>query len=174
MSRILEAHEAIGLAAYVPASTLDDGTFDDGGYSALHRPGSCEWQRPEALEARQRLAALGCRCAADPSAPWRVHWVAPLGAGAPAREATGERAAGGHPWELEVGAMGLLISDLLSAVERADRNGHQVPDRLRGAVDDVVRGWGALWPKLLPATPKATAGDPAGEVPSKPSPANRR
>lgn len=69
---ILTTDQAIQLSRY-SARRLGD----DGGYSALHRPGSWEWQLPEAGEAHARLAARGYIPEADPAASWRVRWVGP-------------------------------------------------------------------------------------------------
>lgn len=65
----LGTSKVIRLSKYVPLNQ-----YDDGGYSALHRPGSWEWQLDEAEEARQRLFELGYTYDKDPDAEWRVRW----------------------------------------------------------------------------------------------------
>ena len=67
---VLTTEAAIDLSRY--EST---GLGDDGGYSALHRPGSWEWQLEGAARARGRLEGLGFREEEDPAAAWRVRWV---------------------------------------------------------------------------------------------------
>jgi len=68
----LTVDEAIRLSRYRAV------TFgDDGGYSALHRPGSWEWQLAQAQAAHERLTARGYTIAADPAASWRVQWIGP-------------------------------------------------------------------------------------------------
>jgi hypothetical protein len=66
----LSPTEAVRLSDYTASSD-----FDDGGYSALHRPGSWEYQLECAARARGRLEALGYREEVDPAASWRVRWV---------------------------------------------------------------------------------------------------
>jgi len=93
-SEVLEHSEAIELSGYQQTSD-----FDDGGYSALHRPGSWEWQLPEADAARRRLAALGYLADQDPEASWRVRWLAvpELQPGELAREPDGRWTLNGRP-----------------------------------------------------------------------------
>lgn len=67
----LSTSEAIERSGY---RADDPSGFDDGGYSALHRPGSWEWQLPHAAAARGRLADLGFEARTDPTASWRVQW----------------------------------------------------------------------------------------------------
>lgn len=65
----LSIEKAIELSAYTPLSF-----GDDGGYSALHRPGSWEWALPHAHDARNRLYRLGYVPVTDTEHPWRVEW----------------------------------------------------------------------------------------------------
>lgn len=44
-------------------------------YSAIHRPGSWEWQEGRAAQLRERLHDQGLRCEPDPEVHWRVRWV---------------------------------------------------------------------------------------------------
>jgi hypothetical protein len=71
----LSTEEAIARSGY---QADDPRGFDDGGYSALHRPGSWEWQLPHAAAARARLESLGFEAVPDPDASWRVQWWAAM------------------------------------------------------------------------------------------------
>lgn len=66
---MLTTTEAIELSGYIAT-----GRGDDGGYSALHRPGSWEWQLPHAIAARARLRSLGYEARQDPQTWWLVQW----------------------------------------------------------------------------------------------------
>jgi len=71
--RILTYAAAVRLSGY-----RSTGLGDDGGFSALHRPGSWEYQLPDAAAARDRLARLGYVEETDPNVSWRVRWVLPI------------------------------------------------------------------------------------------------
>lgn len=43
-------------------------------YSAIHRPGSWEWQEGRAAQYRERLTEAGCAHEQDPDVPYRVRW----------------------------------------------------------------------------------------------------
>lgn len=69
--RILSSPEAIELSGYA----VPDGDIgDDGGYSALHRPGSWEWQLERAAAARVVLYGHGFRYETDPAVSYLVRW----------------------------------------------------------------------------------------------------
>lgn len=70
--RVLTHDQAIALSGY-----KSTGVGDDGGYSALHRPGSWEWQLEPAIKARGVLEYKGYVAQKDPDADWRVRWVLP-------------------------------------------------------------------------------------------------
>lgn len=70
--RELTHEQAIILSGYKATSP-----FDDGGYSALHRPGSWEWQTEDAIKARGVLEYRGYRADYDETG-YRVRWSCTL------------------------------------------------------------------------------------------------